>query len=87
METPGKRIRWRHAKGGMYEITGFGIDEATMEPEVYYRAVSLKDDKVYGPTWSRRCEVFFDGRYTQCVDDVKTAMVRVRGIEEEELDG
>lgn len=65
IETPNKRVRWRHQKGGMYVITGFGIDEATMEPEVYYQAVSMETDKPEGPTWSRRCAVFFDGRFTQ----------------------
>lgn len=70
MKTPQKRIRWRHQKGGMYVITGFGIDEATMEPEVYYRAVSMKTDTPEGPTWSRRCEVFFDGRFTQISETI-----------------
>lgn len=64
------RIRYRHRKGGMYAIIGFGIDEASMEPEVYYRAVSSINDKPEGPTWSRRAEVFFDGRFTMIVEKV-----------------
>lgn len=49
---------WRHSKGGIYEIIGFGIIESTMQPSVFYQAYPEG-----GPTFVRPCSEFFDGRF------------------------
>ena len=51
---------WRHRKGGLYEIIGFGIDENTMKPVVIYHGC-----RDIGSVWTRPCTEFFDGRFVR----------------------
>lgn len=52
---------WKHAKsGGLYTILHTnGINEATMESVVVYRAVAD------GQVWVRNSAEFFDGRFVE----------------------
>jgi len=47
---------WRHRKGGLYQVVGFALDEATREPVVLYQP-HLSDDSESLP-WSRPLHVF-----------------------------
>lgn len=47
---------FRHYKGGIYEVTGNGILEATMEPVLVYRSV---DPAEQHKTWVRSASAFF----------------------------
>lgn len=52
-------ILWDHLKtGGRYRIKGFGINEATMIPEVAYQPENHP-----GALFFRPCSEFFDGRF------------------------
>jgi len=50
---------WRHRKGSLYEILGFGIQENNLVPVVIYR--EIKGETI----WTRPCKEFFDGRFTR----------------------
>lgn len=52
---PGTRLR--HYKGGLYEVTGACIIEATLETGVLYRP--LQGDAT-GLTWMRPASAFFE---------------------------
>lgn len=52
---------WQHKKGSVYEILGYAVEEATLNPVVIYRSLSG------GGVWTRPCKNFFDGRFTQIV--------------------
>lgn len=59
--------RWKHLKtSDIYEIVGFAIQEATMEPVVIYKRVGERT------LWTRPCQEFFDGRFEQTPGSVKT---------------
>lgn len=51
---------WLHVKTqGLYEVLHHGIEEGTLKPVVIYRRISD------GSIWTRPCEQFYDGRFTQ----------------------
>lgn len=52
--------RWKHDKGGLYEIVGFGTIEKTLEAAVIYREIGSSRNGI----WIRPCYEFFDGRFT-----------------------
>lgn len=51
--------KWRHRKGGAYEIVTNARNEATLEAVVVYR------DEIVGMTWVRPLAEFIDGRFTK----------------------
>lgn len=51
--------KWRHLKGGAYEIVTNARNEATLEAVVVYR------DEIVGMTWVRPLAEFIDGRFTK----------------------
>ena len=56
-------IQWMHKKSEhFYSILDFGLRETTLEPTVIYK---LADG--IGPTWTRPCYEFFDGRFVQVI--------------------
>lgn len=56
-------IIYMHSKGHLYRIIHFGLDEATLEPEVAYRQCNTEGEFVPGQIFHRSCEKFFDGRF------------------------
>lgn len=53
--------RWRHVKtGGVYEILGWCIIEATNKPAILYRSAIPESGR---SIWARPREEFFDGRF------------------------
>ncbi len=55
--------RWRHRKGGTYEVISNARIEATLEAAVIYR------DEVTGMTWVRPLAEFIDGRFTKLLGE------------------
>lgn len=51
-----KYSEWKHRKGGLYTIIGFGLIEADLTPSVIYGDHN-------GNIWVRPCSEFFDGRF------------------------
>lgn len=52
---------WLHVKTQhLYEVIAHGIEEETLKPIVIYR----RQDET-GPIWTRPCDQFYDGRFTQ----------------------
>jgi len=54
--------RYRHRKGGVYEVLMIASSTETGEPLVVYRA-----DHECGQTWARPLEEFEDGRFEEVV--------------------
>lgn len=56
---PAPGSRWRHRKGGLYEVVCCAIREEDLVPVVVYRPVGG------GAAWDRLLTKFIDGRFTQ----------------------
>lgn len=57
--------KWLHEKsGGIYQIVGLALEEATLALVVVYAKDGKSDPMLR--LWTRPASEFFDGRFTQC---------------------